>query len=46
MRFMVLTNAGTPAEEHVSPAWRDKIMHARSIMGNQVLMGSDGRPGH
>jgi PhnB protein len=37
----MLPHAGTPAEQHVAPEWRDKIMHARLVVGNAVLMGSD-----
>ncbi|HWF12677.1 MAG TPA: VOC family protein [Candidatus Acidoferrales bacterium] len=37
----MIPHAGTPAEKHVSPEWRDKIMHARLAVGNAVLMGSD-----
>src|SRR5579864_1205479 len=37
----MLTHAGTPAEQHVSPEWRNKIMHARLAVGDAVLMGSD-----
>jgi PhnB protein len=40
----MLTHAGTPAESHVSPEWRDKIMHARLVVGDAVLMGSDAPP--
>src|SRR2546427_1333239 len=35
---------GSPAEEHVSPAMRDRIMHARLVVGDAVLMGSDCPP--
>jgi PhnB protein len=38
--------AGTPAEEHVTSDWRNKIMHARFTVGDQVLMGSDARAEH
>jgi PhnB protein len=31
----------TPACEHMPPAERHKIMHARLVVGDQVLMGSD-----
>jgi PhnB protein len=37
-------HAGTPAEEHTPPEWRDKIMHARLSVGDDVLMGSDAPP--
>jgi len=40
----MLTYAGTPAEEHVPSEWRNKIMHARLTVGDQVLMGSDAQP--
>ena len=42
----MITHAGTPAENQVPPEWREKIMHARLIVGDQVLMGSDAPPGH
>ena len=38
-------HAGTPAEAHVPPDWRDKIVHARLTVGDAVLMGSDAPPG-
>lgn len=37
-------HAGTPAESFVPPEWRSKIMHARLVVGDQVLMGSDAPP--
>jgi len=37
----MMTHAGTPAEEHVSSEWLDKILHARMTVGDGVLMGSD-----
>jgi PhnB protein len=40
----MFTHAGTPAEEHVAPEWRDKIMHARLQLGGSTLMGSDAPP--
>ena len=40
----MLTHAGTPAEQHVPAEWRDKIMHARLTVGDQVLMASDAPP--
>ena len=42
----MLTHAGTPAEQQVPAEWHDKIMHARLIVGDQVLMGSDAPPAH
>ena len=40
----MMPHAGTPAESHVSPQRRDKIMHARLNVGDDVLMGSDTPP--
>src|SRR5258707_11829978 len=37
-------HAGTPAEEHVPPEWRNKIMHARLNLNGATLMGSDAPP--
>ena len=42
----MIPHAGTPAEQHTPPEWRDKIMHARLTVGTNVLMGSDAPPGH
>jgi len=42
----MMTHAGTPAENQVPPEWRGKIIHARMVIGDQVLMGSDAPPGH
>ena len=36
---------GTPACDQVSAEWSQKILHARLILGDQVLMGSDAPPG-
>jgi PhnB protein len=41
----MIPHAGTPAEQHVPPEWRDKIMHTRLEIGEQILMGSDAPPG-
>jgi PhnB protein len=40
----MLPHKGTPAEQHVSPEWRDKIMHAKLVVGGDVLMASDAPP--
>jgi PhnB protein len=40
----MMPHEGTPAAEHVSPEWRGKIMHARLLVGDKVLMGSDAPP--
>jgi PhnB protein len=41
----MLPHAGTPAEQHVPLEWRDKIMHARLIVGANEFMGADSPPG-
>ena len=41
----MMTHAGTPAESQMPPGWRDKILHARLMVGNSALMGSDAPPG-
>ena len=40
----MVTHADTPAEEQVPAEWRNKILHARLIVGDEVLMGSDAPP--
>lgn len=37
----MLRFAGTPAEAHVEPELRDKIMHARLLIDGTFLMASD-----
>jgi PhnB protein len=37
----MLPFAGTPAEKHTAPEFLQKIMHARLVVGDAVLMGSD-----
>jgi PhnB protein len=39
------THAATPAEPQVPTEWRDKILHARLTVGDQVLLASDAPPG-
>ncbi len=43
---MMQTHGDSPMAEHVSPEWGDKIIHARLILGDNVLMGSDTPPDH
>ena len=38
------TYEGTPAEKHVPPEWRKKIIHALLTVGDKVLMASDAPP--
>jgi PhnB protein len=40
----MLRHEGTPAESHVGPEWRNKIMHARLVIGDKALMASDAPP--
>lgn len=40
----MMPHAGSPMEQHVPPEWREKIMHARLIVDDKVLMGSDAMP--
>ena len=42
----MMTHAAAPAEQPVATEWRDKILHARMIVGDQVLLASDAPPGH
>jgi PhnB protein len=40
------TYGETPAAEHMPRECHDRIIHARLILGNAVLMGSDCPPGY
>ena len=40
----MMTHRDTPAEAHVPAEWRDKILHARLVFGDNVLMASDAPP--
>lgn len=40
----MMDHKGTPAEEHVAPEWRDKILHACLEIDGQMLMASDAPP--
>lgn len=42
----MIPHEGTPAEEHVPANWKKKIMHARLVVGDAALMGSDAPPQH
>ena len=39
-------HAGTPAESHVPPEWRNKVIHATLDVGGDLLQGSDAPPEH
>jgi PhnB protein len=41
---MMLTHGASPMAEQTPPEWRDKIMHARLVIGDKVLMGADAPP--
>ena len=43
---MMQTHGESPAKEHVPADWQDKVIHARLVVGDQVLMGTDAPPGH
>ena len=40
----MMTHENTPIAGKASPGWQGKILHARLIVGDQVLMGSDSPP--
>jgi PhnB protein len=40
------THGDSPIANQVPPAWRDRIMHARLVVGDTVLMASDSPPEH
>ncbi len=40
----MMPHEGTPAAEHVPAEWRSKILHARLVIGDAVLMASDAPP--
>jgi PhnB protein len=40
----MIRHEGTPAAQQVPPEWRNKILHARLVVGEMVLMGSDVPP--
>jgi PhnB protein len=41
---MMMRHTGTPMEEHVPAAWKEKIMHASIKLGDNWLMASDAPP--
>ena len=40
----MFTYAGSPMAEQTPPEWQNKIMHARLVVDDKVLMGSDAPP--
>lgn len=43
---IMMTHGETPAACNVPEAWKDKIIHARLVVGDQVFMGCDAPPSH
>ena len=41
---MMIKWGSTPSAAQVTPEWQDKIIHARLVAGDLVLMGSDAPP--
>ena len=41
---MMMTHGESPMADQVPAGWRDKVMHARLVAGERVLMGSDAPP--
>ena len=42
----MMTHEGTPMAENTPPEWLKKIIHARVMVGDKILMGSDAPPDH
>src|SRR3546814_8538814 len=42
----MITNGESPVADEVTSERHDKILHARLVLGDQVLMGSDAPPEH
>ena len=40
----MMTYGGSPMETQMPSEWRNKIMHARLMVGDKILMGSDAPP--
>ena len=40
----MMPHEGTPMAEHMPAEWRSKIIHARMMVGDKDLMGSDAPP--
>ena len=41
---MLMTHADMPTQGQTPPEWKNLIMHARLVTGDNVLMGSDAPP--
>ena len=42
----MMTHEGTPMAKDTPPEWLGKIIHARMMVGDTILMGSDAPPPH
>ena len=42
----MITHGDSPMADQVPAEWQNKILHARLVVGDQVLMGSDCPPEH
>jgi PhnB protein len=42
----MMTHGESPMSQQVPSEWRNKIIHARMVVGDKVLMGSDAPPEH
>jgi PhnB protein len=38
------THGDSPMKDQVAPDWQDKILHAKLVVGDKTLMGSDAPP--
>ena len=43
---MMQTHGESPMKDKVAAGWHDKVIHARLLVGDNVLMGSDAPPPH
>jgi PhnB protein len=41
---VLLTHADSPVAAQVPPEWKDRVLHARLVVGDQVLLASDAPP--
>lgn len=44
-KLEVMSHGDSPIRDQVPPDWHDRVMHARLVIGDQVLMASDNPPG-
>lgn len=40
----IMTHADSPIAAQVPPSWGDRVMHARLVVGDQLLLASDAPP--